>query len=137
MDKYDDIIGLPHHVSLVHPQMTLLNRAAQFSPFAALTGHEAAIEETARATEERVELDENEKERLDERLQMIREHLAQKPWIVVTFFAADEKKSGGAYITKTGIVKKIDAYAKQIVLEEGTVIAIKDLRSLEGDLFCE
>lgn len=133
--KYDDIIHLPHPVSRNHPQMSLLERAAQFSPFAALTGHDAAIRETARLTEEKSELDENRKEMLDERLQMIRENLSEEPEITFTYFKPDEKKSGGAYLTVIGKVKKINEYEHQILLEDGTVIAIENLFSIEGELF--
>lgn len=133
--KYDDIIHLPHPVSRNHPQMLPLDRAAQFSPFAALTGHDAAIRETARLTEEKSELDENRKEMLDERLQMIRENLSEEPEITFTYFKPDEKKSGGAYLTVIGKVKKINEYEHQILLEDGTVIAIENLFSIEGELF--
>lgn len=135
--KYDDIIHLPHPVSARHPQMPLYDRAAQFSPFAALTGHEAAIKETARLTEERVELDENRKEMLDERLQMIRENLSGKPEVTFTYFKPDERKSGGAYLTVTGRVKKIDGYEHRILLEDGTVIEIEELAGIEGELWCD
>lgn len=93
MGKYDDIIHLPHHVSAKHPQMPALDRAAQFSPFAALTGYETAIAETARLVDRRIELDENRKEELDEKLQMAREQLALEPEIAVTYFVPDAKKT--------------------------------------------
>ena len=133
--KYDDIIHLSHHVSDRHPQMSPLDRAAQFSPFAALTGHDAAIREAARLTEEWVELDECTKGMLDERLQMIRENLLRKPEITFTYFEPDEKKSGGAYLTVTGKVKKINEYEHQVLLEDGMVLPIKNLFSIEGELF--
>ncbi|MCI6244184.1 MAG: YolD-like family protein [Agathobacter sp.] len=131
--KYDDIIRLPHHVSARHPQMSIHDRAAQFSPFAALTGHDAAIRETERLTEEWVELDEDSKEQLDERLQMIREHLAERPEITFTFFQPDERKQGGAYRTITGKVKKIDEYEHRILLEDGTALMVEHLVSIEGN----
>ena len=131
--KYDDIIRLPHHVSARHPQMSIHDRAAQFSPFAALTGHDAAIRETERLTEEWVELDEDSKEQLDERLQMIREHLAERPEITFTFFQPDERKQGGAYRTITGKVKKIDEYEHRILLEDGTTLMVEHLVSIEGN----
>lgn len=135
LHKYDDIIQLPHHVSTRHPRMSLSDRAAQFSPFAALAGHDEAIKETARLTEEWSEPDENKKEMLDERLQMIREQLSAKPRITFTYFKPDEKKSGGAYLTVTGTVKKIDEYEHQILLEDGTVLPIGYLTEVEGELF--
>jgi len=122
--RYDDIIDLPHHVSRKHPQMPLLDRAAQFAPFAALTGHEAAIRETARLTEEEIELDESSKALLDLRLQQLQEHLPEQPEVTVTYFCLDEKKSGGAYDTVTGRVKKVDAYAGEMVLTDGRRIAL-------------
>lgn len=133
--KYDDIINLPHHVSSRHPQMPPLDRAAQFSPFAALTGYDAAIKETARLTEEWVEPDEGRKQMLDERLQMLREQLSQKPEITFTYFRPDEKKNGGAYLTVVGKVKKIKEHEHQILLEDGTVLLIENLCSIEGELF--
>ena len=100
-NKYDDILYLPHPVSARHPQMPLADRAAQFSPFAALTGHEAAIRETARLTKERVELDESRKEILDERLQMIRENLSEKPEVTFTYFQPDEMAMTGGFCWRT------------------------------------
>lgn len=135
--RYDDIINLPHHVSTKHPRMAPLDRAAQFSPFAALTGHDAAIKETARLTDERVELDESSKELLDMRLQIIREHLAKKPEVTVTFFEPDQKKSGGAYVTVTGRIKKIDEYEGKLVLEGGISILMADVTAIDGEMFCE
>lgn len=122
--RYDDIIDLPHPVSRKHPQMPLLDRAAQFAPFAALTGHEAAIQETARLTEEETELDENRKELLDFRLQDLQNHLSESPTVTVTYFKPDEKKSGGAYETVTGVVKKVDEYAGELVFTDGRRIAL-------------
>lgn len=135
--RYDDIINLPHHVSNKHPHMAPIDRAAQFSPFAALTGHDEAIKETARLTDERMELDENRKELLDARLQLLREHLGEKPTVTFTFFEPDERKSGGAYVTVTGSVKKIEEYENKIVLEEGAAIFIDDIYAVEGELFYE
>lgn len=120
--RYDDIIDLPHHVSKKHPQMPLLDRAAQFAPFAALTGHEDAIRETARLTEDEILLDESSKELLDERLQYLLEHLTERPEVTVTYFMPDERKSGGAYVTVTGVVKKVDEYRGRIALEDGREI---------------
>ena len=128
---YDDIINLPHHVSTRHPQMSMYDRAAQFSPFAALTGHDAAIKETERLTEDWVELDEDSKELLDEKLQMIREHLDEKPEVTFTYFEPDERKQGGAYRTIAGKVKKIDEYEHRILLEDGTVLIMEHLFSIE------
>ena len=139
--KYDDIINLPHHVSTRHPQMPLLDRAAQFSPFAALTGHDAAIKETQRLTDEWIELNEDRKELLDEKLQMIRESLSTGkgghglPEIMFTYFKPDGKKSGGAYLSIQGKVKKIDEYSHQVILEDGTAMTIEHIAGIEGELF--
>lgn len=133
--KYDDIIHLPHHVSKKHPQMLPLNRAAQFSPFAALTGHTDAIQETARLTDSFIELDEDQKEQLDEQLQLIRENLEQKPECEITYFQPDERKNGGTYVTIRGRINKIDTYGHQIIFMDGTVLPLKYLLSIRGELF--
>ena len=129
--RYDDIIELPHHISRKHPQMPLLDRAAQFAPFAALTGHESAIRETSRLTEEEIELDENSKELLDFRLQQLQEHLPEQPSVTVTYFKPDEKKDGGAYETVTGAVKKVDGYAGELVFTDGRRVELKSIIALE------
>lgn len=128
--KYDDIIHLPHHVSKRHPQMPLSNRAAQFSPFAALTGHDEGIRETERLTEPFMELDEDQKNQLDEQLHIIRENLEQRPEIEITYFEPDNKKDGGNYVTVCGQVKKIDEYARQIIFTNGTALPIAYIRSI-------
>lgn len=133
--NYEDIIHLPHPVSATHPQMSLENRAAQFSPFAALTGHREAIEETARLTEKWLEPEEDKKEMLDRRLQKIRESLDSKPKAIFTYFKPDEKKNGGAYLSVTGRVVKINEYERRLLLEDGTDLSIDNLYSIEGELF--
>lgn len=130
--KYDDIIDLSHHVSVSHPQMPLSDRAAQFSPFAALTGHEAAIKETARLTDAYVEMDEDRKEELDEQLQMLKENQLQRPEIEVTYFQPDLKKAGGTYMTIRGRVKKVDEYNHQVIFTDGTVLSMENLYSMEA-----
>lgn len=134
-NPYDDIINLPHHTSKTRTQMSLHDRAAQFSPFAALTGHDAAIKETARLTDRRIELDEDAKIELNEKLQIVAEKLSAKPEITILYFQADEKKTGGAYVTLNGCVKKIDVYERIVIMADGTVIAIDDILALESDLF--
>ncbi len=133
--KYDDIIMLPHHVSKRHPQMSPLNWAAQFSPFAALTGHEDAIQETARLTDSFVEVDESKKSQLDGQLGLIRDNLDVQPEIEVTYFQPDEKKSGGAYVTRSGRVKKIDEYSRQIIFTDEKALPIDMIFSIRGELF--
>ena len=132
---YEDIIHLPRHVSKKHPHMALIDRAAQFSPFAALTGHDTAIKETARLTDERVELDEYMKDVLNKKLQIIAERLIEKPEIIITYFQPDEKKNGGSYVTATGMVKKIDEYDRIVVMTDKTAIYIDDIISIDGQIF--
>ena len=134
---YEDIIHLPHHVSPRHPRMSLLDRAAQFSPFAALTGYEEAIQETARLTDSYAEPDEDRRAQLDERLGLIRENLPQKPKTEFTYFQPDRKKSGGAYVTVCGKVQKIDEYNRRILLTDGTALPMENIVSIEGELFTE
>lgn len=131
MGKYDDIINLPHHVSKKHPQMSLEARSAQFASFAALKGYEDEVIETARITDERVELNDEAKRILDEKLQQIRERINEKTETTFTYFVKDERKDGGAYITETGIVKKIDDYNNLIVLENGLFLPIQDIYDIK------
>ncbi len=135
LHRYDDIIHLPHHVSASRPPMPVQDRAAQFAPFAALTGHSAAIKETARLTEERMELDESCMMVLDGKLQIIKEQLASRPVIAVTYFKPDTKKEGGAYVIKRGIVKKLDEYAHTMVMTDGEQIPLEDIIEIEGEIF--
>lgn len=133
--QYDDIIHLPHHVSKRHPPMSLINRAAQFSPFAALTGHDAAIHETARLTDSFVELDEDSKGYLNEQLQLLCENIEAHPECEITYFQPDAKKNGGAYVTIHGKIRKIDLYRHRIIFTDGTAIPIEHLFSIHGKLF--
>ena len=126
--KYDDIINLPHPTSARHPRMPMADRAAQFSPFAALAGHGAAIEETARLTDQKVELTEEGKALLDEKLRLLLETGGEG---VFTYFLPDERKDGGAYITTTGKVKKIDPLEGRVVLANGTAIPVEDILEIE------
>lgn len=128
---YSDIINLPHHVSKKHPQMPLLDRAAQFSPFAALTGHEDAIHETARLVEEKLVLDENEKAILDGTLQEIKAHLSEHPNVSVMYFKPDAVKQGGSYERVSGRVRKLDEYASKLILENGVEIIFENMVQIE------
>ncbi|HBG11351.1 MAG TPA: hypothetical protein DDX68_04795 [Clostridium sp.] len=128
---YDDIIHLPHHVSATHPHMAAVDRAAQFSPFAALTGYDAAIKETARLTDKRVELDESMKDALSNNLQMIADRLKEHPEIAITYFQPDAKKNGGAYVTVINTVKKIDVYERIVVMTDGKVIPVDEIISID------
>ena len=130
---YDDIIHLPHPTSRKHPRMPQTARAAQFAPFSALTGYEDAVRETARLTDRRIELDEYEKAALDEQLQIIQEHLDEQLEITFTYFVPDEKKSGGAYVDVTGIVKKVDIIRHEVVLMDGTRIPADGIIRINGN----
>ena len=127
--KYEDIINLPHPVSKRHKPMPVEDRAAQFAPFAALTGHQAAIEETARITEARIELDEEVKEHLNMQFQELLAEPGRK--IQVVYYVPDGRKSGGSYVTRVGTVKKIDEYQKTLVLEDGSRIPLEDISEIE------
>ncbi len=127
---YDDIIRLPHHVSQNHPQMPLRDRAAQFAPFAALTGYEAAVGETARLTAERRELDAQEAEELNRRLTDLAARLPERPEVTIEYFVPDDRKSGGAYVSVTGRVRHISVPERTLVMEDGTVILIDDIAAL-------
>lgn len=126
-DKYDDIINLPHHESKKHPRMSLEARSAQFAPFAALTGYDEAIRETARQTDKRIEINEELKRNLNEKLQLIKKEIHTKPKIIVTYFVPDSKKEGGKYVTVTGNVIKIDEYKKKMILENNIEIPISEI----------
>ncbi|MBQ0075175.1 MAG: hypothetical protein KBT34_13415 [Prevotella sp.] len=133
--EYDDIINLPHHVSKVHPQMTMYQRAAQFAPFAALTGHDAAIRETARLTDRQIELGDENNEILNRKLAILRDHLKDTPDVTITFFQPDEKKSGGSYETYTGNMRVIDDYEQNIVMTDGKKISLPSILYIDGRLF--
>lgn len=132
--KYDDIIDLPHPTLQNHPRMSLHDRAAQFSPFAALTGHHAAIAETGRLTDRRIELDESEIARVDAELQHLQELLPGRPTVSITYFVPDERKNGGSYQTITGEVKRIDAVAGMIQMTDRREIPIEDVFSVAVDV---
>ena len=133
--QYDDIINLPHHVSATRPRMPMIDRAAQFSPFAALTGYDAAIKETGRLTDQRIELTEDSRAVLDRKQQLLVDNLADHPEVSVTYFVPDERKAGGAYITVTGRVKKIDDYQRLLLLTDGTKIPLDEILDMESELF--
>ena len=135
--KYDDIIGLPHHVSTKHRLMSRRDRAAQFAPFAALTGHGAALNETARLTTDMVELSEDAKALLDMKQQMLLEELAvaHHPEVTVTFFRPDEVKNGGEYVTLTGRIKEIDSIGRVMVMEDSRRIEFGCIADIDSELF--
>ena len=135
MEKYEDIINLPHHVSKTRPQMSMQDRAAQFSPFAALTGYDAAIKETGRLTDERIELDEEALTTLDMKYQLLMDALDDAPVVTITYFQPDERKAGGKYISATGAVKKVDDFERRITMQDGAKIPMDDVLSIDGELF--
>ena len=133
--KYDEIMGLPHHVSKTRPQMPMSDRAAQFAPFAALTGYDAAIKETGRLTDERIELDVEALSALDMKYQLLMEALDEAPEVIITYFRPDERKAGGKYVSAVGAVKKIDDFERRITMQDGAKIPMDDVLSIDGELF--
>ena len=132
---YDDIIHLPHHVSKTRPQMSMEDRAAQFSPFAALTGYDAAILETGRLTEDKLELGEETQAILDRKQRYLAEIIDTKPELTVTYFVPDKKKSGGAYSTVTGFLERFDEYERLLILTDGRKIQLDAVLDIESDMF--
>lgn len=133
--KYDDMLRLPHHVSASRKPMAITARAAQFAPFAALSGYDAEVQEAGRLTDRPIEPDEYEKEALNARLRLLARHFREE-WVVsLVFFQPDERKAGGAYVTRTGTVKKISEVERLLTLTDGTVIPLDDLIALEGEEF--
>ena len=130
MSRYDDIINLPHHVSPTRKRMSMHDRAAQFAPFAALVGYDAAVAETARLTESRLELDEQEQWAINERLAYIADHIHEQPEVRIKYFVPDEYKSGGAIVEVSGKVKKISATDGIIVMADGCKIRLSDIVDL-------
>ncbi len=128
--NYDDLLHLPHHQSETHPQMPRAERAAQFSPFAALSGYEEAIAEAARRTEERTQPDENALEELNYLLMQAEKQIAAHPEVTVTYFQPDERKAGGCYLTHIGHVERIDRNKERLCLTDGTEIPLKELLAL-------
>lgn len=131
---YDDIIQMPHHVSATRKRMSMLDRAAQFSPFAALTGYDAAIRETGRLTENAIDLDVDSKAILNEKLQNLSALQEAQPEITVTYFVPDERKNGGAYVTVTGKVKKVDPYEQVLLMTDGTAVCFRRILEIDGEL---
>ena len=133
--KYDDMVYMQNPTPACKPRMSLHDRAAQFSPFAALTGYEDAVEETARLTDSRLELSEDMKTILNEKMQMILDNAENEPIVTITYFVPDKKKSGGAYVDVMGIVKEIDEYERCIVMTDKKKIPIEQIREICGELF--
>lgn len=134
MSRYDDIIHLPHHVSKTRKPMPMINRAAQFAPFAALTGHDEAIAETARQTAPKRILSSDEQDRLSKSLTYVIDHISEHPNLTFTYFIPDTQKEGGRYVSTTGILRAYDDFEKRIVLEDGTVVLVETIVSISGDM---
>ena len=132
--EYGDIIDLQHHVSEVHPQMSRLNRAAQFSPFAALTGYDDLIDEAARRTELQIELDESEKEEISRKLNTLLA-LDEPQEVRISYFVQDGKKTGGSYETASGCITAYREFARAVILDSGISIPIDDIVSISSDYF--
>ncbi len=137
MSRYDDIINLPHPISGKHPRMSLSDRAAQFAPFAALTGHEAAINETVRLTDERISLSEDVIDEINKRLNIIAKNIDDPKGVSIIYFVPDERKKGGIYEEHKGLIKKIDEYKKVIIMADDTKIPIEQIVDIRGDIFEE
>lgn len=135
-DRYDDIIHLPHHVSKTRPQMSMMDRAAQFSPFAALTGYDAAIKETGRLTDEKIELSEDAKSLLDRNQSHLINMMESQPETTITYFLKDERKPGGKYLTITGVLKGIDTHKRLMILSSGQKIPFDDILDIKSDMLC-
>lgn len=131
--RYDDIINLPHHVSKTRPQMPMHDRAAQFSPFAALTGYDDAVEETARLTDEQAELSEDTRNKLDEMLRLIADRIDEQPEVEVTYFVPDKLKDGGRYVTLKSCVRRINEYEKELIFSDGTRIEFNTVAEIKMD----
>lgn len=134
-DNYDDLLHLPHPTSKKHPRMSRLDRAAQFSPFAALTGYDDAVKETARLTDQRVELSDDELAVLDERLRLVLAWEDEPPLVSVTWFNPDQRKEGGSYITTQGRIRKVDELKRVLVMEDGGKIPVDDIVELDSEIF--
>ena len=130
-NRYNDVINRQHPTSKKHPRMSNMNRAAQFAPFAALTGYEESIEETARLTDRRIELSEYEIEELNAKLNFIQNHIKERLEVAITYFQPDERKEGGAYITVTGKVRRIDEVNRVLVFENESIVWIETITGLE------
>ena len=137
--KYDDMLHLPHHISLTRRRMTMAERAAQFSPFAALVGYEGAVQETARMTDQHIDLSEDEKAVLDQKQQIILAALEQgaHPEVTVTYFQPDAKKDGGTYLRHSGQIKKVEQLRNALVFTDGTEIPCSNVLALSSDLFSQ
>jgi len=131
VNEYDDIINLPHHQSTKHKHMSNYQRAAQFSPFAALTGYDAAIDETARLTDKKLDLSDEQADHLNAQILRIIENITEKPQVEIIYFVPDNHKSGGEYVTVTGSVRRVDDHNREIVFVDGMSVGIDDVWNIK------
>lgn len=136
MNDYDDIINLNRPVSK-RPSSSMESRASQFAPFAALVGYDSEIKETARLTDKQIVLDDSQKEIISDKLNYLNEHLNDQNEITITYFIKDQKKSGGKYLQKTGIIKRIDLVKKNVKFTDNSIISMKDIINIKGNIFNE
>ncbi len=134
-DNYNDIINNPHHTSKTRKRMSQTNRAAQFAPFAALTGYDAAIGEAARLTETKIELDDKTKEILNMKLGFLKNHIKDRPYVTITYFVPDTQKDGGAYVDYSGNIRVIDETKQTIIFADRTTIPIELICDIRGEFF--
>ena len=125
--NYDDIINLPRHISDKHPHMSIHDRAAQFAPFAALTGHSEAVSETARYVDEKIDLGEDAIKEIQDALNYIQEHISQPPQVTITYFVADDRKRGGRYVTETVKIKYVDNLEQNIRFDNGVCVKFENI----------
>lgn len=137
MNNYEDIINLNHYNPKFHPRMSIYNRSAQFAPFAALTGYDEAIIETARITDEKIELNDNLRTFIDMKLHIIEEHIKEKSIVKILYFEKDKRKQGGKYIEYSGIVKRIDLINKFIIFEDKFKIGLEVILNIDADFIKE
>lgn len=133
-EDFSDIINLPHHQSRRHPQMSMKERAAQFAPFAALTGYGSAISEVARLTEEQVPLGDDDNDRLNRLVTHIADRISEQPSVTIVYFKPDSRKQGGSYETITGRLKRIDDYEQQLVMLDGTAIPFENIMDISQNI---
>ena len=129
-NDYDDIINLPHYEPKYHPRMSMWNRAAQFAPFAALTGYDTAIQESNRVTDDWIDLGESGNEELNRKMELILSKLSEQPHVTIEYFVPDEHKEGGLYQSYTGNIKRIDEYEKTMVMTDGKKIQLKMITNI-------
>lgn len=136
MNKYEDIINLSRPISKNHPPMSLNNRSAQFAPFSALTGYSEKIKEVARTTNPKIELSDEEKLKINDKINWVKENIKEKPKITITYFVQDKKKSGGQYRTRRCVIRRVDEVYQKLILPDKTYILIENILDIHIDKEC-